>query len=83
LLLQGFFSEVFKPQQHLEAAASLITLNFAHPLAISWCRVVEDYRDALKWMNTPGTLGHDSNTSWEVWWEEEQVSLLYVKSRVC
>ncbi len=40
-----------------------------------WQKIVEDWDDWSKWINSRGGIGVRANESWESWWEEEQEHL--------
>ncbi|XP_024527354.1 callose synthase 5 isoform X1 [Selaginella moellendorffii] len=43
-----------------------------NPSGFEWQKIVEDWEDWNKWINSKGGLGVSATKSWESWWEEEQ-----------
>ncbi|KAG9444232.1 hypothetical protein H6P81_015572 [Aristolochia fimbriata] len=48
-----------------------------NPSGFEWQKIVEDWDDWTKWINSHGGIGIPANKSWESWWEEEQEHLQY------
>ncbi|KAK6922818.1 1,3-beta-glucan synthase subunit FKS1-like, domain-1 [Dillenia turbinata] len=48
-----------------------------NPSGFEWQKIVEDWDDWTKWINSRGGIGVPANKSWESWWEEEQEHLQY------
>ncbi|XP_042413132.1 callose synthase 5-like [Zingiber officinale] len=46
-----------------------------NPSGFEWQKIVEDWDDWSKWMNSWGGIGVPANKSWESWWDEEQEHL--------
>ncbi|KAK8472649.1 hypothetical protein PHAVU_002G271904 [Phaseolus vulgaris] len=46
-----------------------------NPSGFEWQKIVEDWDDWTKWVNSQGGFGVPSNKSWESWWNEEQEHL--------
>lgn len=46
-----------------------------NPSGFEWQKIVEDWDDWSKWINSHGGIGVPSNKSWESWWGEEQEHL--------
>ncbi|XP_042433092.1 callose synthase 5-like [Zingiber officinale] len=57
----------------------VITWLFApflfNPSGFEWQKIVEDWDDWTKWINSRGGIGVPANKSWESWWGEEQEHL--------
>ncbi|WOL08654.1 callose synthase 5-like [Canna indica] len=57
----------------------VITWLFApflfNPSGFEWQKIVEDWDDWSKWINSRGGIGVPANKSWESWWDEEQEHL--------
>ncbi|KAI3944709.1 hypothetical protein MKW98_021167 [Papaver atlanticum] len=43
-----------------------------NPSGFEWQKIVEDWKDWSKWINTTGDIGVPASKSWESWWDEEQ-----------
>ncbi|KAL5722918.1 Callose synthase 5 [Ranunculus cassubicifolius] len=43
-----------------------------NPSAFEWQKIVEDWEDWSKWINSHGGIGVPASKSWESWWREEQ-----------
>ena len=41
-------------------------------------RTVEDFDDWTSWLMYKGGVGVKGDNSWESWWDEEQVCLVYI-----
>ncbi|XP_026428210.1 callose synthase 5-like [Papaver somniferum] len=48
-----------------------------NPSGFEWQKIVEDWDDWSKWINTPGGIGVPASKSWESWWDEEQDHLYF------
>ncbi|KAF7834153.1 callose synthase 5 [Senna tora] len=48
-----------------------------NPSGFEWQKIVEDWDDWSKWINSHGGIGVPANKSWESWWDEEQEHLKY------
>ncbi|XP_047333788.1 callose synthase 5-like [Impatiens glandulifera] len=48
-----------------------------NPSGYEWKKVVDDWDDWTKWINSRGGIGVPANKSWESWWEEEQEHLQF------
>ncbi|KAJ7539825.1 hypothetical protein O6H91_11G110500 [Diphasiastrum complanatum] len=48
-----------------------------NPSGFEWQKVVEDWSDWNKWINSKASIGALANKSWESWWEEQQEHLKY------
>ncbi|KAL5708603.1 Callose synthase 5 [Ranunculus cassubicifolius] len=48
-----------------------------NPSGFEWQKIVEDWDDWSKWINSRGGIGVPANKSWESWWAEEQEHLQY------
>ncbi|KAI3929909.1 hypothetical protein MKW98_004063 [Papaver atlanticum] len=48
-----------------------------NPSGFEWKKIVEDWDDWSKWINTPGGIGVPACKSWESWWDEEQDHLYF------
>ncbi|KAL5555548.1 hypothetical protein UlMin_037784, partial [Ulmus minor] len=48
-----------------------------NPMGFEWQKIVEDWDDWAKWINSRGGIGVPANKSWESWWDEEQEHLQY------
>ncbi|KAJ8504487.1 hypothetical protein OPV22_005373 [Ensete ventricosum] len=46
-----------------------------NPSGFEWQKIVEDWDDWIKWINSWGGIGVPANKSWESWWDEEQEHL--------
>ncbi|OVA15866.1 Glycosyl transferase [Macleaya cordata] len=46
-----------------------------NPSGFEWQKIVEDWEDWSKWINSRGGIGVPASKSWESWWEEEQEHL--------
>lgn len=46
-----------------------------NPSGFEWQKIVEDWDDWSKWINSHGGIGVPGNKSWESWWDEEQEHL--------
>ncbi|EXB36810.1 Callose synthase 5 [Morus notabilis] len=46
-----------------------------NPMGFEWQKIVEDWDDWTKWINSRGGIGVPANKSWESWWDEEQEHL--------
>ncbi|PKU85626.1 Callose synthase 5 [Dendrobium catenatum] len=46
-----------------------------NPSGFEWQKIVDDWDDWSKWINSRGGIGVPANKSWESWWEEEQEHL--------
>ncbi|XP_020575940.1 callose synthase 5 [Phalaenopsis equestris] len=46
-----------------------------NPSGFEWQKIVDDWEDWCKWINSRGGIGVPANKSWESWWEEEQEHL--------
>ncbi|WOK92140.1 callose synthase 5-like [Canna indica] len=46
-----------------------------NPSGFEWQKIVEDWDDWSKWINSWGGIGVPANKSWESWWDEEQEHL--------
>lgn len=46
-----------------------------NPSGFEWQKIVEDWDDWSKWINSRGGIGVPSHKSWESWWYEEQEHL--------
>ncbi|KAG0482012.1 hypothetical protein HPP92_010096 [Vanilla planifolia] len=46
-----------------------------NPSGFEWQKIVEDWDDWTKWINSGGGIGVPANKSWESWWDEEQEHL--------
>lgn len=46
-----------------------------NPSGFEWQKIVDDWEDWSKWINSRGGIGVPANKSWESWWEEEQEHL--------
>ncbi|KAI3952785.1 hypothetical protein MKW92_018143 [Papaver armeniacum] len=46
-----------------------------NPSGFEWQKIVEDWDDWSKWINSGGGIGVPASKSWESWWEEEQEHL--------
>ncbi|XP_051127343.1 callose synthase 5-like isoform X2 [Andrographis paniculata] len=46
-----------------------------NPSGFEWQKIVEDFEDWTKWMNSRGGIGVPASKSWESWWEEGQSHL--------
>lgn len=50
---------------------------FFNPSGFEWPKIVDDWEDWIKWMESPGGIGVPANKSWESWWYEEQDHLRF------
>lgn len=50
----------------------LLGISIAFPL-----RTVEDFRDWTNWLFYRGGIGVKGEESWEAWWDEELVRVLF------
>ncbi|PIA43604.1 hypothetical protein AQUCO_01900181v1 [Aquilegia coerulea] len=48
-----------------------------NPSGFEWQKIVEDWDDWTKWINSRGGIGVPAIKSWESWWAEEQEHLQY------
>ncbi|KAL4330238.1 hypothetical protein AHAS_Ahas13G0380100 [Arachis hypogaea] len=48
-----------------------------NPSGFEWQKIVEDWDDWTKWMNSGGGIGVPATKSWESWWNEEQEHLQF------
>lgn len=48
-----------------------------NPSGFEWQKIVEDWDDWAKWINSRGGIGVPGNKSWESWWDEEQEHLKF------
>ncbi|KAI3924716.1 hypothetical protein MKW92_041149 [Papaver armeniacum] len=48
-----------------------------NPSGFEWQKIVEDWVDWSKWINTPGGIVVPAFKSWESWWDEEQDHLYF------
>ncbi|THU52701.1 hypothetical protein C4D60_Mb10t06690 [Musa balbisiana] len=46
-----------------------------NPSGFEWQKIVDDWDDWSKWINSRGGIGVPANKSWESWWDEEQEHL--------
>ncbi|RWW82670.1 hypothetical protein BHE74_00008854 [Ensete ventricosum] len=46
-----------------------------NPSGFEWQKIVDDWDDWSKWINSWGGIGVPANKSWESWWDEEQEHL--------
>lgn len=46
-----------------------------NPSGFDWQKIVDDFDDWAKWMNSRGGIGVPATKSWESWWDEEQEHL--------
>ncbi|KAI9074792.1 hypothetical protein K1719_043216 [Acacia pycnantha] len=46
-----------------------------NPSGFEWQKIVEDWDDWSKWINSHGGIGVPASKSWESWWDEEQEHL--------
>ncbi|CAL9211837.1 unnamed protein product [Musa hybrid cultivar] len=46
-----------------------------NPSGFEWQKIVDDWDDWTKWINSWGGIGVPANKSWESWWDEEQEHL--------
>ncbi|XP_072992005.1 callose synthase 5-like isoform X4 [Typha latifolia] len=46
-----------------------------NPSGFEWQKIVDDWDDWTKWINSRGGIGVPANKSWESWWDEEQEHL--------
>lgn len=56
-----------------------------NPSGFEWQKIVEDFEDWAKWMNSRGGIGVPATKSWESWWDEEQEHLQHtgLLGRLC
>ncbi|CAN1352837.1 Callose synthase 5 [Linum perenne] len=56
-----------------------------NPSGFEWQKIVDDWDDWTKWINSRGGIGVPVNKSWESWWEEEQEHLQHtgISGRIC
>lgn len=48
-----------------------------NPSGFEWQKIVDDWEDWSKWINSGGGIGVPAAKSWESWWDEEQEHLLH------
>ncbi|GLT53892.1 hypothetical protein SLA2020_271280 [Shorea laevis] len=48
-----------------------------NPSGFEWQKIVEDWDDWAKWINSRGGIGVPAIKSWESWWDEEQEHMQY------
>ncbi|CAN0902940.1 Callose synthase 5, partial [Linum grandiflorum] len=56
-----------------------------NPSGFEWQKIVDDWDDWTKWINSRGGIGVPANKSWESWWEEEQEHLQHtgISGQIC
>lgn len=56
-----------------------------NPSGFEWQKIVDDWDDWTKWINSHGGIGVPANKSWESWWDEEQEHLQHTGliGRIC
>ncbi|CAN0877401.1 Putative callose synthase 6 [Linum grandiflorum] len=56
-----------------------------NPSGFEWQKIVDDWDDWTKWINSRGGIGVPANKSWESWWDEEQEHLQHtgISGRIC
>lgn len=56
-----------------------------NPSGFEWHKIVGDWKDWNKWINSRGGIGVPADEAWESWWEEEQQHLIFtgLLGRLC
>ena len=69
------FNTVVSSSLFILVASWLYTPFLFNPLGFSWNKIVEDWEDWRKWLNSPVRFEFSEATSWKVWWNYEQQHL--------
>ncbi|KAH9624615.1 hypothetical protein KSS87_010318 [Heliosperma pusillum] len=53
-----------------------------NPSGFEWQKTVDDFDDWVNWLLYKGGVGIKGENSWESWWEEEQMHIRTLRSRI-
>lgn len=53
-----------------------------NPSGFEWQKTVEDFDDWTSWLLYKGGVGVNGDSSWEAWWDEEQMHIQTLRGRI-